>query len=609
MKQTFNRGFAGVLAAVFLGLATIGGLFGAYQYKQQQEALADERAAIEQLKSEYQQALDQQKQFGAQYEVAGVPYSLYGSGIGTSDTSITLVSFKQPTSGYKLAMADFGTIGYLTLEPGNTTKQEIVSFSGISQNGDGTATLTGVTRGLSPVYPFTASSTLQKSHGGGTGAAISNPPQFYQKYANKENSQTITGVWTYTSGSNPTYSSVPASYANTDFVAYQTLINTAFGSLPVQVTAGGTGGIYWPLNALIVGNGSSALTATSSPTVDYITATSTTATSTFAGGATIGKSLTVTNNINVSGSQTITGNLTVGGNITGTVVVAPFGLLGNAADGSCTYNGTNNLTRDIYCSDITVNGTVYTNGWKIFATGTVSVANGGKISVEGKPGVDGQSGTTVGGGSGGAAATSTGMLGAGSAGGAGGASNGSATDISTSNKVTDTLGGVGGDGGTSPATGVRRTGANASTTLARFLNTTDAMSLMPYSTTTNNGIGGYVRLNGGTGGGGGGGGDSDSGGGGGGGGGAGVLAIFAKDITVASGGTISAIGGAGGNGGTTHGMGGGGGGGGVIVIGYTGTYTNSGTVSAAGGVKGTDQGGGAAGANGSSGTVITLKMQ
>ena len=141
--------------------------------------------------------------FGAVNAVAGIPYYLYGSGIAATDTSITLTSFKQPVNSYLLSMTDFGDTGYLTLEPGNTTRQEFVSFTGVTQNADGTATLTGVTRGLASVSPFTASSTIRKAHAGGSTAVISNPPQFYERFAVKQNTQYITGAWGF-QGTAPT---------------------------------------------------------------------------------------------------------------------------------------------------------------------------------------------------------------------------------------------------------------------------------------------------------------------------------------------------------------------------------------------------------------------
>jgi hypothetical protein len=63
---------------------------------------------------------------------------------------------------------------------------------------------------------------------------------------------------------------------------------TAFGAdlRTLQVQQGGTGRSTFPLGSLLVGNLTGGINSTTSPTVGYITATSTTATSTFVGGAT-----------------------------------------------------------------------------------------------------------------------------------------------------------------------------------------------------------------------------------------------------------------------------------------------------------------------------------
>ena len=164
-------------------------------------------------------------QLGAYNFVGGQKYYLAGSGVGTSDTSITLTSFTQPVSGIELTMSDFGEIGYATLEP-NTSKKEFISFTGITQDSNSTqATLTGVTRGLGFVSPYTASSTLRQTHSGGTVLVISNPPQLYNELATKKNSQTITGVWTFASTAPPVYdaafsvSSSSLQFAPASFVA------------------------------------------------------------------------------------------------------------------------------------------------------------------------------------------------------------------------------------------------------------------------------------------------------------------------------------------------------------------------------------------------------
>ena len=60
--------------------------------------------------------------------LAGQRYRLAGSGIGISDTSVTLQSFTLPVSDTEITMDDFGSIGYATLEP-NTSKKEFISFA------------------------------------------------------------------------------------------------------------------------------------------------------------------------------------------------------------------------------------------------------------------------------------------------------------------------------------------------------------------------------------------------------------------------------------------------------------------------------------------------
>ena len=122
-------------------------------------------------------------------------YALAGSGAVAGATSITLKSF-QAIDGTNLAMADFGSIGYLTLEPGNGTQEEQVSFTGISQNANGTATLTGIKTVLF-LTPYTESSGLAKTHPGSASVVASNTAGFYNQFPAKDNDETITGQWTF----------------------------------------------------------------------------------------------------------------------------------------------------------------------------------------------------------------------------------------------------------------------------------------------------------------------------------------------------------------------------------------------------------------------------
>ncbi len=130
--------------------------------------------------------------------VQGHNYSLSGSGISAAATSVTLVNFTD-INGNTLAMTDFGTIGYLVLEP-KTSKAEIVSFTGVTNNGDGTCTITGLTRGLSAKSPYTAGGFGQ-SHSGGSIAIISNPPQFYTHFLDLDDTGTVNQLITF--GVNP----------------------------------------------------------------------------------------------------------------------------------------------------------------------------------------------------------------------------------------------------------------------------------------------------------------------------------------------------------------------------------------------------------------------
>jgi len=129
--------------------------------------------------------------------IAGMTYHLSGSGVSSSATSMTLTSFTIPQNGYKILDADMPATFYLTLEPGNTTRQEIASCTTVAQNSAGTATLSGCTRGLSPISPYAASTTLQFAHGGGTSVIFSDPPQVFEGFAGKSEREDIGGEWTF----------------------------------------------------------------------------------------------------------------------------------------------------------------------------------------------------------------------------------------------------------------------------------------------------------------------------------------------------------------------------------------------------------------------------
>ncbi len=116
-------------------------------------------------------------------------------------TTITLTSMLQIDGETTLTMSNFGTKGFATLEPGNGTAEEQISFTGIVQNANGTATLTGVSNVLM-VAPYTESSGTSMSHPGGVILVISNTSGFYNRIATKDDDETITGLWTFPNNGN-----------------------------------------------------------------------------------------------------------------------------------------------------------------------------------------------------------------------------------------------------------------------------------------------------------------------------------------------------------------------------------------------------------------------
>lgn len=122
-------------------------------------------------------------------------FSLSGSGAILGATSITLKSLAG-IDGTLLTMANFGTIGFGTLEPGNGTQEEQICFTGVTQNSSGTATLTGVSSVLF-ISPYTQTSGLAKTHPGSTTFVISNTAGFYDKLTSKSDDETITGNWNF----------------------------------------------------------------------------------------------------------------------------------------------------------------------------------------------------------------------------------------------------------------------------------------------------------------------------------------------------------------------------------------------------------------------------
>ena len=123
-------------------------------------------------------------------------FVLSGAGVAIGNATIVLNSFTD-IDGNLLDMTDFGSIGFATIEPDNLTREEQISFSGVTQNINGTATLTGI-KNVSFLSPYTQTSGLFKSHPGGAKLVISNTSGFYDEFVSKKNDETLEGIITFT---------------------------------------------------------------------------------------------------------------------------------------------------------------------------------------------------------------------------------------------------------------------------------------------------------------------------------------------------------------------------------------------------------------------------
>lgn len=118
-------------------------------------------------------------------------FSLAGSGSSIGDTTITLQSMTG-IDGDLLTTTNVGTIGFGTLEPGSGEQEEAISYTGITQNSNGTATLTGV-KSVLFVSPYTGTSGLAKTHAGASTFILSNDAAFYGAILDYVDSALISG--------------------------------------------------------------------------------------------------------------------------------------------------------------------------------------------------------------------------------------------------------------------------------------------------------------------------------------------------------------------------------------------------------------------------------
>ncbi len=486
-------------------------------------------------------------------------YNLSGS-ISSTATSITLSSFLEPVTLTPYTMVLLNTdIAFATIAP-KTANSEFISFTGITQNANGTATLTGVTRGLAKKYPFTTDSSYKLPHSGQSQFIISDAPQLFEEYAVKSNDETITGQWTF--------NSFPITPSNSDAsttVKGVTKLSVAPASATSPIAAG-TNDPRIPVAYAVDSVGTDSYAITPSPA---ITAYAAGQHFTFqAGTANTG---TASLNVNGLGAKTIkkvvSNNLTTGDIILNQIV-------------EVVYDGTN-MQMLVPGIDIQV----------FDADGSYTMPVGAKSLTVTAIG--------AGGGGGGAGVTATSRAGGG---GGGGATQATFSASTISSPVTVTLG----TGGTAGSAAGGDGGSGGNTTFGSYL------------TAYGGGGGGGLNANNRRGGAGGGGNNSKglTGSGTTGGDGGGLPAVSGSLTTVA--GVSNYLGGASGGGDTTIGgagvFGGGGGGGGgdsgqtltgggsVFGGGGGGGGGSTGVTTTAGGTSQTAGSGGAGGVNNIAGT-------
>lgn len=100
-------------------------------------------------------------------------------GISAIETGEIVLNALTDIYGNQLDMANFGSIMYLTIDPGGS-QEEIISATGFTVNDDNSVSIdAGIVRGLSAVSPYGSGGTAY-DQSAGTVVVISNNPQVYQ---------------------------------------------------------------------------------------------------------------------------------------------------------------------------------------------------------------------------------------------------------------------------------------------------------------------------------------------------------------------------------------------------------------------------------------------
>lgn len=522
-----------------------------------------------------------------------------------------------------LTSADFGDTGFGVFEP-RTERQEFFTWDPTTIANATTTGITLVLRGLKPGANYTTEvSGLKFNHPSGSKVILmTNAPGFYNDFANKDNNETITQVWTYSA--TPVISNAPVAgtdAANKTYVDGVAVAGAPDGSTTVKgifeeatvaeqgtaTATGATGARLIPANANLVKTSSGAGDENKIPVLD--------ATGTLANGF-IDKARTWTTvqSFTADNAQITTdadsNNDAVRKAFLDSQLLAKF--YGDGSDGAFSQAaGTTTLNtagKNIYqytsfaltgTASLTTGANLDGKPLYIFVQGDLTITSATAPAVH-------RNGKGATGGGGGAAGSGGGVAGA--AGGIGTISN-FAVKMTASTQGTgqDTSGGGGGGGaaglGNNGSDGVNG-GGGSNKGLAGTKEFYD--SLYTLSRLVELGFSG-----GGGGGGAGGAGATGGVGGVGGAGGGSVIFIVGGNINITS--TFEAKGEAGAAGGNSAGYGaggGGGGGGGFLGVFYAGSVTaNTATFTVTAGAAGSGgtgptQGGGAGGAGGAGQSLV-----